>query len=1199
MKLKQLACIAALAVASLSAANAATTNTLAGWKFDGTSHAAPYNAPAPTTGAGTASVLGMSTNFNGVATTANADLFATNGASSGNGSVAWRIQATPNAWNTNAPVSSQGVKFTASTVGYYQVKATFDVYVTNGGERYLQVQYTIDNGTNWFNATNATSLTSAGKATVGLNTDPNNSLVLDKYLILTNGWNNSITVDFTGNSWVANNPYFGIRLVNAATGTNCLTTSGTNYNNTSGNWGFDNVVITGVTLDSVAMFTFEQYAPVGTGVIHTNVTADVGTGTGICLGMDNSYIGVSTNAADAMPQGGSSSNPSGSGYGTNCWRIRGLPKNGWSYSAPIATQGAEFDVPTTAYTNIVVGFDIYFTTQGEAKMCVQYTTDGTTWVTAPNLAYSLKSAYITNNTSSADTVTGTYFYQTGGQNWYNYITLDLSGVPAASRNPNFKFRVVNAATGNDCLNYLGSLYNNSSGNCRFDNVFVAGTYTGLPSPALAVVNPNATVDAPFTNTFTDNPTWRAAVTSVQVNGQLLTNTAYTITAGKIVFNETNSVLLQSSGAKNITVIATGYAQAKVTQPLAGGVAVKLAIASQASGPSASGGTLVANPVLAVTDQYANSTATAPNTNVYVVATVGGGATTWTLGGDTYQQTVSGIMSFSNLTATVTGSNVVTGAYLTFTVHNYNGVGSPDYVTNSAVFNIGAPTKPFTPGNLAVLQLDTASPVNTTFSVIEVNPSLANQTNPVSVTPISATGANALRLANSGSIGRLSLSDDGTLLCFAAFADGSSTTADETLNLNRAAGTLNYTNLFNEPMTYTSTSTGGSQARSCTTFDDLNFIVCDKAFLIYGTGSSAAPFNINNNVVVRAFGGHGYVETQKTSAIDPYNAIYGFDVIGGNPTYNASLGYPLANDQNAQDFYMISTNGGASYDVLYILDALKTQLVITKYSLLADGGSPNGFSWTSNGSITNNDIGDSLFATTNGSGGVYLYYTTSSDSKQNNSIVQLTDSTGYNGSITITSSNTIYTASGGAYIKGLTFVPQQAGNVLSLIPPPILTAQNSASVTNVFCVTNTLVDPAWHAAITGITVNGSTLPSGAYDTTQAGWIAFNPSQSTLLQGTSAKNIVISATGYSGDAVVQTLAGVQPPSLSAASLNNGQLQINFTSATNLSFTVLATNNLSAPKTSWPVVGTAIEYPAGSYHYTNSAATNASLFYILRQP
>jgi hypothetical protein len=1226
MKLKQLAGLAALALASLSAANAATTNTLAGWKFDGTSHAAPYNSPAATAGiGGTAAVVGMNTNFNGVATTANADLFATNGASTGTGSVAWRIQATPNAWNTNAPLGSQGVQFTNSTVGYYQIKASFDVYCTNGAERYLQVQYTVDNGTNWyntigttniFNSTNAISLVSAGKAVVGTNFDPGNSLVIGHYLILTNGWNNNITVDFTGYPWVENNPRFGIRLVNAATGTNCLTTSGTNYNNTSGNWGFDNVVIKGVSFDTAALWTFEGYVP-GTpnSALALNPNADTGSGTTVVLGMDtgltypNFTSGTTTNASDCLTNPGSSSYPTGpGGPGDNCWRVRAASNNGWSSYAPIASQGAEFDVSTLSYTNIVIGFDMYLTTQSESKMCVQYSVDGgTTWFTTTNLAYALKPNFITNNPEggSANTVTGTYLapYTHGGgqsQQWYNYVVADLSNDPNTARNANFRFRIVNASTGGDVLMSAGNPYNNNSGNCRFDNVFVGGTYTGLPSPALTVVNPNATVDAPFTITFPDSLNWRtniANIGGVFINGQALTNTAYTITPGTpstIVFDESKSPLLQSIGSKAITIIATNFSQAIATQPLAGGLAVKLYLSQNVAGPSASGGTLVANPALAVTDKYGNGTATAPNTNVLVIASVGGGATTWKLGGDTNQPSVGGYLVFSNLNATLIGSNAVTNAYITFTVSNYNGQGSAVFVTNSSVFTIGAPSKPFTPGNLAVLQLDTASSVNTTFSIIEVNPSMANQTSPVSVTPISATGPNALRLADTGTIGRMSLSDDGTLLCLAAFVDGSSATPDETLNLNRAAVTLNYTNQISQPMTYVSTSTGGSQPRACTTFDDVNFTVCDKAFLVYGAGAYpglAPAFNFNNNVVVRAFGGHGYIGTQKVSDI-PYNTIYGFDVIGGNPTYNPYVGANLpVGDGNAQDFYMISTNGGASYDVLYILDALKHSMYITKYSW-------DGSQWNSTGAITNNDNADSLFVTTNGSGGAYIYYTTAPDSGVNNSIVQLNDSTGWGGNLTITSSNVIYTASGGAFLKGLTFVPQQAGSVVELIPPPVLTAQNGASVTNVFCVTNTLVDPAWHTAITGITVNGSALTSG-YDTTQAGWIAFNPSQSTLLQGTSAKNIVISATGYSAAAVVQTLAGVQPPSLNAVSLNNGQLQINFTSATNLSFSVLATNNLSAPKATWPVVGSAIESPAGHYHYTNSAATDASLFYILRQP
>ncbi len=69
-----------------------------------------------------------------------------------------------------------------------------------------------------------------------------------------------------------------------------------------------------------------------------------------------------------------------------------------------------------------------------------------------------------------------------------------------------------------------------------------------------------------------------------------------------------------------------------------------------------------------------------------------------------------------------------------------------------------------------------------------------------------------------------------------------------------------------------------------------------------------------------------------------------------------------------------------------------------------------------------------------------------------------------------------------------------------------------------------------------------------------------------------------------------------------LTGGKLTFSFTNATGLSFSVLATNDLTAPKTNWPVVGPAVESPAGSgkYQFTNSIpATNSRLYYILRQP
>jgi hypothetical protein len=210
--------------------------------------------------------------------------------------------------------------------------------------------------------------------------------------------------------------------------------------------------------------------------------------------------------------------------------------------------------------------------------------------------------------------------------------------------------------------------------------------------------------------------------------------------------------------------------------------------------------------------------------------------------------------------------------------------------------------------------------------------------------------------------------------------------------------------------------------------------------------------------------------------------------------------------------MVSTKGGTSYDILYILDGASTNAPINKYSYVSGN-------WVANGSFTNQTGGDSLFATTNGTGGIYLYLTTGVS--KSNSLVRVTDAGGWNGTIHIVSTNVLYTAKGGTYLKGITFVPQQTAYAGQLIPPPVLTAQTTASVTSSFTVTNTPDDSAWRAAITGITVNGSTLTTAAYDTTQSGMIIFDPSQSALLQTPGLKTIVISATGYSTNSIAQTV------------------------------------------------------------------------------
>jgi hypothetical protein len=1292
-KITTIACIAPLLLASLSRVEAATT--LTAWTFDNLALGA-NGSPQPSAGFGSAGALGMSNSYNSTNSVSNPDVQSLAGSSSG-GANSWRIRGSGtapnggNGWSSSAPIGSQGARFAGSTAGYYRIKVSFDVYATPDAEANLQVQYTTE-GTIWRNA----AISSVGTlGVIASNSSTSNSTVVGSYVILTSngttGWNKQLTVDLSGVSGVDNNPSFAVRMVNASTGTNCVDTTGAPYNNTSGSWTFDNVVIQGTAIDAIATWTFDSN---GTTNYVPHPVPEFGAGYAAALGFDTSFVFSdgsvgSTNAPDTLVQAGSST-PSA----PICWRVRGQgPGNGWNTQSPIGSQGAEFDVSTVNYSNIVLSFDLYFTSQAEAKMCVLYTTDN--WVTTSNatmLAYGANPTFIETNPDpslggSPDTVVGTYFYQTVGQNWYNNLVVDFTGVPGVDNNPNFGIRIVNAAQGADCVAFNGGSYNNSSGNCRYDNVTIGGEFNGSIPPALAY-DPNATVDRPFTNTFADDPTWRSKITAIYVNGAALTNSAYTTNvAGQIVFNPTNSALLQSSGTKTIVIYATGYSSAKVTQPLAAGAAAKLAITSQPAAPAASGGTLLVNPVLAITDKYGNGS-TNPYANVSVTASVGGSGG-WTLGGAATQPAVNGIMAFTNLSATVNGSSAVSGASITFTLTGY----APLSTTNSATFNIGKPPATFTAGNLAVIQLDTVAN-NTTFSMIEVKPSAAGQTTPVNIIPISATGTNALRLCSAGSCGKLSLSDDGTLLSFVGFADGSSATPDETLVLNRAVGTLNYTNQFTSPLSYTSISLGGSQGRSCCTLDNTNWIVIDKG----GLYINDFLWSLQNNVVARAFGGIPFIETQKTAGGSPIPAVYA--LLMDNPaSINSAIPNNLPTDPVAVDFYLISTN------VLYVLDSISSASgVIKKYSLTV--GDDGHWTWNSNGAFTNTTGGDGLFATTNGSGATYLYYTTAASSK--NSIIRLTDASGYGAPINIISSNVIYTASGSTYVKGLTFAPQQTPYATELIPPPILTAQSGAKVSSLFYVTNTPDDPTWRSAITSITVNGTLLPPAAYSASQAGQLAFDPSKSALLQTAGTKTIVITATGYSPDSVSQALTfgqatklvvTTQPTAplgnggalvtqpvvkvedvygnvvtnssasvaataaqatwtlggtttkavalgvatfsdltaisaqavtgasisfsssgltgaasaafnipapinslLVGAGVSGGKFGFSFTNITGLSYSVLATNKVAAPVSTWPVIGHPTETPAGSGHYQyteQNPATNGALYYYLRQP
>ncbi|MGA2685081.1 MAG: PEP-CTERM sorting domain-containing protein [Verrucomicrobiota bacterium] len=231
--------------------------------------------------------------------------------------------------------------------------------------------------------------------------------------------------------------------------------------------------------------------------VNNSPAPSTGTGTASSIGM-NLYptpnIGVT---ADDVLQGKSSdTGVNGVADTTQTWRVRAQAgangaANGWSSLAPIGTQGAVFAASTVGYNSINISFDWYVTTQGEANMQLEYTTDGSSW---HNVALTLSGSdaglVVMNNNTSPNTVIGSYVSDNilnpgqstlAGQDWFTGLTATITD-PNAVNDPNFAIEMVNASTGADNVSTQGIPLNNTSGNWRFDRVDISGTVV-VPEPS--------------------------------------------------------------------------------------------------------------------------------------------------------------------------------------------------------------------------------------------------------------------------------------------------------------------------------------------------------------------------------------------------------------------------------------------------------------------------------------------------------------------------------------------------------------------------------------------------------------------------------------------------------------------------------------------------------------------------------------------
>ena len=357
---------------------------------------------------------------------------------------------------------------------------------------------------------------------------------------------------------------------------------------------------------------------------------------GFETGMPASYTGTVASSATAADVGTATTLGSGS------WKVgdvtQGTTKKSGSYSAQIhSATGACLSSPVITNGVGTVTFWAAASSNSSAGVQLQISTDGGATYTQVGSTYTQTTTFSATNT----------FYQ---------ITA-----------------VINNAGTNIRLRWY-----RTAATIYIDDVTTT-SYSASSTPPTLTAATGATVDSAFNVTFTENAAWRAAITTVKIGSTTLTAGFDKTQSGKIVFTpsaSTPAAALQTAATSTITISATGYTDATVSQAIGFGAATKLGIATALAAPTSNGGTFATQPIIAVQDQYGN---TVTSSTASVAATVGAG--TWTIGGTTPKTASSGLATFTNLTAT--SAVAVTGATVIYTSTGLTQV-------TSGTFNIPAP-----------------------------------------------------------------------------------------------------------------------------------------------------------------------------------------------------------------------------------------------------------------------------------------------------------------------------------------------------------------------------------------------------------------------------------------------------------------------------------------------------------------------------
>ena len=209
--------------------------------------------------------------------------------------------------------------------------------------------------------------------------------------------------------------------------------------------------IQSINAQTIATWTFETSQPgvvslpaaPGAGVAFTNLTPEVGAGTGTAL-----HVGAATYSSPA-------GNGSARSFSVNTWAVGDY---------------FQFSVSTVGFTGISLSFDQDGSTTGPSTFQLAYSTDGTTY----------------NNFGSTYVIPSGVVWTAGSANpaGNTSFAYDLSAVTALNNAPNVFFRIIDSSTTSIAGGTVGT-----GGTDRVDNFSVFVTPVPEPSTiALAVIS---------------------------------------------------------------------------------------------------------------------------------------------------------------------------------------------------------------------------------------------------------------------------------------------------------------------------------------------------------------------------------------------------------------------------------------------------------------------------------------------------------------------------------------------------------------------------------------------------------------------------------------------------------------------------------------------------------------------------------------